>query len=133
MSEFNEQAATQPNETQEVTETPVNDQPQAKSTTATDEVQSAFGQTKTFEYKDNDGNVLREYHFQFPGIEAGLKITDLVASNLTEYRQQMVKQLVTDPEVRSKGLEWFDTHKGMFEVLQALDTFLGEMLDGVRV
>lgn len=97
-----------------------------------DEVASAFGQKRTFEYKDENGNVLRAYHFQFPGVEAGLKIADLAGTNMTEYRKQLVKQLVTDPEVRSQGLEWFDTHKGMFEVLGALDTFLGELLDGVR-
>lgn len=105
---------------------------QAPKVVLTDEVPSAFGQTKKFDYKDEAGNVLRTYNFQFPGIEAGMKIIDLAQKDITEYRKQLLKQLVSDPEVRSKGLEFFDTHKGMFAVLGELDTFLGEMLDGVR-
>ena len=98
----------------------------------TDEIPAAFGEHKNFDFKDDKGNVLRTYHFQFPGIEPALKIVELSARSYTEYRKQLLKQVVTDPEVRSKGLEWFDNHKGLIEVTDALDTFLGETLDGVR-
>lgn len=99
---------------------------------ATDEIPSAFGQRKDFDYKDENGNVLRTYHFQFPDVETALEIVELSQRSYTEYRKQLLKQVVTDPEVRSKGLEWFDTHKGLVEVTDELDLFLGDVLNGVR-
>lgn len=138
MADFNNED-TQVEATQDVqpevsTETEQAQAPVAEAPKAvvTDEIATSFGATKTFQLKDKDGNVLRDYHFQFPGVEAGLKIIALAQNDITEYRKQLLKQLVSDPQVRSQGLEWFDTHKGLFEVLGELDTFLGEMLDGVR-
>lgn len=117
------QAAEQVSETEEtsVKETP------------TDVVVSAFGFKKTFDLKDDDGNILRTYHFQFPGVEKGTEIADKAANDgRASYWKALIAGLFVDPKVRAAGLDWFDEHKGLYEVMSAADTFLVDMLDGVR-
>lgn len=132
-NENNEQEVQNVQNTEAQGDTAVAEAPEAVQAPAvTDEIPSAFGQRKDFDFKDENGNVLRTYHFQFPGVETALEIVELSQRSYTEYRKQLLKQVVTDPEVRSKGLEWFDTHKGLVEVTDELDLFLGDVLNGVR-
>lgn len=132
-NENNEQEVQNVQNTEAQGDTAVAEAPEeVQAPVATDEIPSAFGQRKDFDYKDENGNVLRTYHFQFPGVETALEIVELSQRSYTEYRKQLLKQVVTDPEVRSKGLEWFDTHKGLVEVTDELDLFLGDVLNGVR-
>lgn len=111
--------------------TPV--QEEVKSTEPqTDEIAEAFGQRTTFDFKNKDGKVLRSYGFQFPGVLEGTKLAMLETSDVAEYWNQLFKQLSTDPQVRSQGLEWFNTHTGMVEVATAASQFLNNVLNGVR-
>ena len=101
--------------------------------TVTDEIPSGFGFRRTFKY-EIDGKLAREYVFQFPGVAEGNELATLsLRGETAKYHDQLLRKLSADPQVRSKGVEWFDTHKGMYEVLAAADKFLGDMLDGVRV
>lgn len=132
-NENNEQEVQNVQNTEAQGDTAVAEAPESVQAPAvTDEIPSAFGQRKDFDFKDENGNVLRTYHFQFPGVETALEIVELSQRSYTEYRKQLLKQVVTDPEVRSNGLEWFDTHKGLVEVTDELDLFLGDVLNGVR-
>lgn len=106
--------------------------PVAPVAAPTDVIPSAFGKQQDFDYKDENGNVLRSYKFQFSTIEEGMKLAELQREGLYVYRNALIKKLVVNPEVRAAGIEWFDTHEGLWEVTNAADEFLSNMLDWVR-
>lgn len=142
MSENQDTQAVEPevNATQQPTEAQAAEQAQAvpenpaepEKVEVTDVTTNALGQRESFDYKI-DGQVVRTYGFQFPGTEKGVEIANLIMEgDRVAYYKALIKNLFTDPKVRAAGLDWFDEHKGLFEVMGAADTFLNEMLTGVR-
>lgn len=99
----------------------------------TDETSLVLGARGTFDLKDSEGDVLRTYHFQFPGTERGQEIIDAAKSSGTwsdtVYYKSLIREVFTDVEVKKVGLDWFDTHAGYLEDMNAADQFLGTKLN----
>lgn len=90
--------------------------------------------TETIERKEEDGTItiLGDVTFNFPGMRTMVEVTDKLQSGYAEYADALLKNVVASPvEMRQMGLDFFNTHDGMTEVLNAADTFLNKVSDRV--
>lgn len=90
--------------------------------------------TETIERKEEDGTItiLGDVTFNFPGMRTMVEVTDKLQSGYAEYADALLKNVVAAPvELRQMGLDFFNTHDGMTEVLNAADTFLNKVSDRV--
>jgi hypothetical protein len=90
--------------------------------------------TETIKRKEEDGTVtqLGDVTFNFPGMYEMVEITDKLQTSYAQYADALLKKIVAAPvELRQNGLDFFNTHDGMAEVLAAADTFLNKVSDRV--
>ncbi|MFX3616222.1 MAG: hypothetical protein ACE3JK_01660 [Sporolactobacillus sp.] len=88
------------------------------------------GKKETFELKDEEGKTIDKYLFQFPGV---LKAQEIIDSSKTvagafvekKYNELLMKHVIVEPKT---DWDYWDTHDGYRRVLDAADTFLGEVL-----
>lgn len=82
---------------------------------------------KTVTLKDEKGNPIGDITLSFPGTKKAFEITDKSRVGDSAYSDALLKGVVVAPaELRSKGLDFFDTHAGLYEAISAADTFLVE-------
>lgn len=86
--------------------------------------------TETIKREEEDGTItiLGDVTFNFPGMFTMVEITDKLQTGYAEYADALLKNVVASPvELRQTGLDFFNTHDGMTEVLNAADTFLNKV------
>lgn len=82
---------------------------------------------KTVTLKDDNKNPIGDIVLSFPGTKKAFEITDKAQVSNSEYSDALLKGVVVAPaELRAKGLDFFDTHAGVYQAISAADTFLGE-------
>lgn len=82
---------------------------------------------KTVTLKDDNKNPIGDIVLSFPGTKKAFEITDKTRVSDSEYSDALLKGVVVAPaELRAKGLDFFDTHAGVYQAISAADTFLGE-------
>lgn len=82
---------------------------------------------KTVTLKDEKGNSIGDITLSFPGTKKAFEITDNADVSRSAYTDALLKGVVVAPaELRAKGLDFFDTHAGLYEAITAADTFLVE-------
>lgn len=90
--------------------------------------------TETIKREEEDGTItiLGDVTFNFPGMHKMVEVTDKLQTGYAEYADALLKNVVASPaEMRKMGLDFFNTHEGMTEVLNAADTFLNKVSDRV--
>lgn len=97
-----------------------------------EELKSSVMEQETKTIVDAKGNKIGDVTFQFPGTEKAMKISDKLADSQSEYWEALLNNVVVAPmTLRTQGLSFFDTHKGVFEVVAAADKFLSQWTDRV--
>lgn len=97
-----------------------------------EELKSSVMEQETQTIVDEKGNKIGDVTFQFPGTEKAMKINDKLANSQSEYWEALLNNVVVAPmTLRTQGLSFFDTHKGVFEVVAAADKFLSKWTDRV--
>lgn len=82
---------------------------------------------KTVTLKDEKGKPIGDITLSFPGTKKAFEITDNANVSRSAYSDALLKGVVVAPaELRAKGLDFFDTHAGLYEAISAADTFLDE-------
>lgn len=82
---------------------------------------------ETVTLKDDNKNPIGDIVLSFPGTKKAFEITDMARVSESQYSDALLKGVVVAPaELRAKGLDFFDTHAGVYEAISAADTFLGE-------
>lgn len=82
---------------------------------------------KTVTLKDEKGNQIADITLSFPGTKKAFEIIDNADISRGAYSDALLKGVVVAPaELRAKGLDFFDTHAGLYEAIAAADTFLVE-------
>lgn len=136
MSEQNE---TQVQEATAVDNVPTQDisAPEAPKATPVEDATPYDGQFKvlkslimdqeTVTLRDDNKNPIGDIVLNFPGTKKAFEITDKTRVSDSEYSDALLKGVVVAPaELRAKGLDFFDTHAGVYQAISAADTFLGE-------
>ncbi|MFT8928530.1 MAG: hypothetical protein ABF969_04255 [Sporolactobacillus sp.] len=91
---------------------------------------SKKGKHETFELKDEDGKLIQKFVFQFPGVRKTQELID-GAKNVAgavvtkDYHEALMKHVIVEPKV---SWEYFDEHEGYRRVMDAADSFLGDLL-----
>jgi hypothetical protein len=91
---------------------------------------SKKGKQEKFELKDEDGNVIKEYTLQFPGIRKTEELFDEARNAVgileqKKYNELLMKHVIVEPKT---DWDYWDENEGYRRVMDAADTFLGELL-----
>lgn len=91
---------------------------------------SKKGKQEKFELKDDNGKVIETYTLQFPGVKKTQELFDgskNARGNIVTkiYHEELMKHVVVAPKV---DWDYWDEHEGYGRVMDAADTFLGDML-----
>lgn len=88
------------------------------------------GKQEPFDLKNDDGKVIKKYTFQFPGVRKTRELIDRSknvagALVLKDYHEELMKHVIIEPKT---DWDYWDENEGYNRVMDAADTFLGDLL-----